>query len=137
MMDTDTETFQDRETIERRSFWVLDLFRCHEPGRRPALQPRIAMGHPGSQDEDCWEARPHLLSSPPGRGNDRWMIPVLRKTVRPIPPALFLRPAGRVSPRRVMLLAPNGDSISSNALISEKRPVFKRFLTECVSVFKR
>src|ERR1017187_7313536 len=44
-----------------------------------------------------FNARPHLLSSPPGRENDRWTIPVLRRMVRPIPARVFQKDGGRFS----------------------------------------
>jgi hypothetical protein len=50
-----------------------------------------------SREKVCVDARPHLLSSPPGRGNDRWTIPVLRMMVRPIPSRVFQKDGARFS----------------------------------------
>ena len=43
------------------------------------------------------DARPHLLSSPPGRGNARWTPPVLRKIIRPIPSRVLQKDGERFS----------------------------------------
>jgi len=45
----------------------------------------------------CVDARPYLLSSPPGRGNARWTPPVLRMIVRPIQSRVFQEDGARCS----------------------------------------